>query len=110
LRECGAHQVAATTGLHASINWIEVPNLDAHRQISPVFNYFLESPDSWLSHLAGSPVVGLIDPAVADGFYLIVEPLPPGIHVLNFGGTQGDQFQFSIDITYTITVVAASLE
>jgi hypothetical protein len=110
LRECGILQVALTGELHASLNGIGVPNLAAYRQISPVFSYVLESPDNWLSYLAGFPVVGLIDPAVADGFYLLVQPLPPGIHTLNFGGTFSGQFGFSIDITYTITVVSTSLE
>jgi hypothetical protein len=41
--------------------------------------------------------------AVSDGVYLMLHPLSRGEHTLRFGGTF-DDFGFSLDITYHITV------
>src|SRR5206468_1694663 len=48
---------------------------------------------------------GVYFPAVADGFYLLLEALPAGRHTINFGGTgtfAGSEF--SQEITYHLTV------
>ena len=37
----------------------------------------------------------------ADGFYLIVAPLPPGQHTIRFGGVSRN---FATDTTYNLTV------
>jgi hypothetical protein len=42
-------------------------------------------------------------PAASDGYWLMVEPLSPGKHTINFGGTTQSGFQ--LDITYELTVV-----
>ena len=52
-------------------------------------------------NLFGLPA-GAYAPAVADGYYLLLAPLPPGPHTITFGGTDGTGF--SQDITYHITV------
>ena len=52
----------------------------------------------------GCDVSGLVDPVVADGYYLMLAPLTPGQHTLNFGGTIGDPINFTLDITYNFTV------
>jgi hypothetical protein len=43
-------------------------------------------------------------PAASDGYWLMLEPLPPGNHIINFGGASKDG-TFQIDITYEIKVV-----
>jgi len=47
---------------------------------------------------------GATSPSVDAGFYLLLRPLKVGKHVIHFGGTF-DEFNFSIDTTYIITVV-----
>ena len=41
--------------------------------------------------------------AASDGFWIMLKPLPPGEHTINFGGSFGPEF--TIDITYHISVV-----
>jgi hypothetical protein len=41
-------------------------------------------------------------PAVSDGYWVKVEALPPGNHVINFGGISNNGF--SVNVTYHITV------
>jgi hypothetical protein len=44
--------------------------------------------------------------AYSDGFWLLVDPLTEGTHTLRFGGEliTRDNFEFSTDVTYEITV------
>jgi hypothetical protein len=97
--------------LHATIDGVPVGNLD------PASTPFracagpdarCSAPDFSLTfpadNLFGLPA-DTYAPAVADGFYLLLAPLPPGPHTINFGGTGlfGGS-QFSQDITYNLTV------
>jgi hypothetical protein len=44
-----------------------------------------------------------IEPVVADGYYLMLSPLPPGPHTLVFGGSS--RLPFTLNVTYHLTVV-----
>ncbi|HEY1497424.1 MAG TPA: hypothetical protein VGF49_22860 [Candidatus Solibacter sp.] len=46
----------------------------------------------------------LVFPAASDGYWLMLNPLSPGPHIINFGGTAKNT-SFQLDITYNITVV-----
>jgi hypothetical protein len=56
--------------------------------------------------MCGDPAVPtLVSPAVSDGIWLMLRPLPPGPHTIRFGGSFpviGGVFQ--LDITYHVTV------
>jgi len=82
--------------LHAAIDGVAVSNPAAYRTKSTVFSLLLPA-----DNLFGLPA-GAYAPAVADGYYLLLAPLPPGPHTITFGGTDG--VGFSQDITYHITV------
>jgi hypothetical protein len=90
---------SAATDLHATIDGIDVPNLSSHREASPIFEVTV--PENNLFASLGLPA-GTYAPAVSDGFWLMLEPLSPGTHVITFGGTSGD---FSLDVTNNIQVV-----
>lgn len=68
--------------LFASIDGVAVGNLEAHRQISDVFDYTLPE-----NNLLGVPA-GTITGSFGDGFYLGINlaGLPPEEHTINFGG------------------------
>jgi hypothetical protein len=97
--------------LHASIDGVTVANLDpattpyracagpVARCSAPPFSLFLPA-----GNLFGAPE-GTYEPAVADGFYLLLAPLSPGPHTISFGGT-GEFLggPFSQDITYHLVV------
>jgi hypothetical protein len=92
------------TALHASIDGQPVSDLFSHRETAPAFSYTLQLTDNLQEVVNGittSDATGTVFPAVADGFYLMLRPLPPGQHVIDFGGTV---FGTPVDVTYQVTV------
>lgn len=77
------------------------PDLVARIQ-SPVFDYVLPEEDN-IYQFFGTDIAGRIKPAVSDGYWFYIPPLPPGVHTLVFGGSFPD-LGFSLEITYEITV------
>lgn len=57
----------------------------------------------------GNVPVGIYSPAVADGFYLTLEPLEIGNHILRFHAENPDA-GFVEDVTYNLTVVPVLLQ
>jgi hypothetical protein len=97
--------------LHASVDGVAVANLDpattpyrvcagpVARCSAPSFSVFLPA-----ENLFGAPE-GTYEPAVADGFFLLLAPLRPGPHTITFGGTgQSAGSPFSQEITYHLVV------
>jgi hypothetical protein len=93
-----------TTELHAIIDGVEVRSLFSYRAASPA-PYAVELPavDN-IYQLFGCDVSGTVYPQVTDGYWLMLAPLTVGEHTINFGGTIGDPVNFTLDITYHITV------
>jgi hypothetical protein len=80
----------------ATVDGLPIQDLEGHLVESPLFTFTL--PDG--NVLGLSPGTG---DSVANGYYLLLAPLPVGKHVLRFGGSFPD-FEFSLDITYKLTV------
>jgi hypothetical protein len=99
--------------LHASVDGAPIRNLDPATSryrgcAAPVAGcvpaFALTLPDD---NLFGIPA-GRYSPAVADGFYLLLAPLKPGVHTIKFGGTGnfgGPNAPFSQEITYRLRVL-----
>jgi hypothetical protein len=77
---------AAPEDIFASIDGVAVTNLHQYRATSPPFSFYFREVDNHLSAYYGQTVVGLLDPLVVDGYWLLLEPLTPGPHVLRTGG------------------------
>jgi hypothetical protein len=78
---------------------VSVPDLFSHREDSPDF-----SMNSAPNNIVGLPV-GESGVAVADGYWLMLEPMSIGeTIVLNYGGGI-DQFDFFVNVTATITFI-----
>ncbi len=97
LRAC-AHTFSFAN-LQATIDGRPLGELATYEIDSPLFTFTL--PDDNLLGVPGG-ATGL---SVANGVYLLLAPLPPGEHVLHFGGTYPDFDGFTLDITYHLTVV-----
>jgi hypothetical protein len=80
----------------AEIDGVRVPNVTRYKAMSPLFEF--TAPDN--NVLGVPPATG---ESVADGYYLLLDPLSAGQHTIRFGGTFPD-FGFSLDITYNLTV------
>jgi hypothetical protein len=109
LREQSAGIVNDIGELHVSIDGVAVPDPFAHRAISPVFSVHYTDPDNLHAFAFNHPVSGEIDPIVSDGYWFMVEPLPPGPHVLKFGGAFRSPLFYPVNITAHITVVPVPL-
>jgi len=108
LRDTAAGVVDLMTNLHVSIDGQPV-DVSTHRFSSPVFSFNFETADNLDSFIYGHPVTGLVDPIVSDGYWIMLEPLPAGTHVLSFGGEIGPPYNSSKEITDTITVAPIPL-
>jgi hypothetical protein len=116
LRPCAAEPIDAATGLAVEIDGVPVGDLESFRAQSPLFGLTLPE-DNLLGTQAGTcnpdPAAGGVCVpylAVADGFYLMLPPLPPGEHIIHIHGVlppfvPGEE-SFTVDITYDpLTVV-----
>ena len=96
--------------LHASIDDQPVPNLLQHRATSPPFSFDFPDGDNPLTLFYQHPIIGLDDPVIADGYWLMLEPLSPGPHVLHTGGKVSIPFFLPHYIICNITVVPIALD
>ena len=78
--------------------------MEFFRTKSPVFSYTVPDENSLYDYfgLVGPQFEGTIKPAVADGYWAYIPPLPPGAHVVEFGAA--DTSGFSLNVTYLLTV------
>lgn len=93
--------------LQATLDGVPIPNVADHRETvgAPGFPMTLP-PDNLLESFGFTFPGGVVDPTVSDGWWLMLEPLPPGPHVLTFTGTYGDPINFTLSIRYNILVEA----
>lgn len=104
--------IGPTSELHASVDGVPVGNLNP--QDTPFHACAGGDPACSSAFSVTLPALaknlfgvhaGVYAPAVADGFYLMLGPLHPGAHTINFGG-QGvfAGSPFSEEITYNLVV------
>ncbi len=110
LRDEAAFFTTQVQSLFLTIDGKPASDLTSYRTISPVFRFVLPEEDN-LFQFFGLDISGEVAPAVADGYYVLLTPLPPGWHTIVFGGTtntldeNGDPALFSLSITYHIRVM-----
>lgn len=97
--------IMATSELHATVDGCPIPNLSSYRATSAPFNFRLPANDN-IVQFFGINISGTVAPVVTDGFWLLLAPLPIGEHIINFGGTFGNPINFTLNITYHITVTS----
>jgi hypothetical protein len=90
--------------MRASLDGVPLNNLEAYRVESPLFNITIPA-----DNVFGSPAG--TSGAVADGFWVFLEPLPPGPHEVSFAvnvlddpTTPATDESYSTDIVYNLTV------
>jgi hypothetical protein len=104
-REAAAFLADHIGDLSASVDGVEVGNLQDYRVSSPQYDFTAPSP--WVF---GD--VGGTGTAVVDGYFLMLAPLSRGEHTLHIAGAfhfstdEGDPFDLDlpIDVTFHITV------
>jgi len=88
--------------LYCEIDGQRVDRLDLHREESPYFPFTV--PPGNLFGL--DPIIAYT--GVSDGFWVLLESLSPGDHVIRFQGKLGpiDDPSFQLDVTYRLKVEA----
>jgi hypothetical protein len=101
LRACATGQADNFTALHASVDGRTIAGLSRFRFSSPLFRFRSVSDNPF-----GIPVTppGQPSPAVADGYWVMLHPLPPGSHTIEFGGA-APAFGFTTSASYRVVVV-----
>jgi len=81
-------------------------DLGQYRAESPLFT-FGPLPADNVFNLIGIPGAGAVASSVSDGYYVMLHPLPAGVHVVHFFGevdAPDGSLIFAQDITYHLTV------
>ncbi len=97
LRAFAAQEIDGATNLSLEIDGATFRHLDRHRVQSPEFSFTLP-PNNIINFRPGT-----YDPAVSDGYFVMLRPLPAGQHSIHFHG-ELPAFGFSLDVTYNLTV------
>jgi hypothetical protein len=95
-----AELIDGLVDLTCQIDGHEVTNLDSFRfQTPPGKEYFVTMPENsiWLP-------AGTYGPAVDDGYWLMLAPLPVGHHTIHFTAALAEGVNL-LDVTYQVTVV-----
>lgn len=105
LRNCTDFYMDLVTNLFCEIDGVPLKDLQSYRAASPLFNFGPLPDNNVLDYFGTDAPQGTISASVANGFYLMLTPLRPGQHTIHFGGTFGDPINFTLDITYHLTVI-----
>jgi hypothetical protein len=108
LRSCAKADQDTVITKEITIDGANIGNLDSYRFQSPLFN--LTYPENNIAGIAPQTTK-----AVSDGFWILLEPLPPGTHEVHFKAALGDPTaigttNFALDVRYLLTVVEAQTE
>lgn len=101
VKQAAKQQADQINSLHATLDGTTIAQatLFTHREVSPAFSFVAVA-----NNQVGIFAVGNSGIAIADGYFLMLDPPAPGTHVLNYGGG-ASAFGLFIDETDTITVL-----
>ena len=104
----GARQyIDHVTALSATLDGVPIQDLSLppensiYRATSPMFVF---NGDRTL--LSWDPCVGPGHKGVSDGYWIMLKPLSPGLHILSFSGTETfPSGSFTVSVTYNLTIL-----
>lgn len=98
--------VSLTLEARADVDGVEIPADRILRLLAPVFSYTVPDGDNIFRYFGLDTPGQIVDPAVSDGYWVMLPPLSPGTHVVHFRGVAGPSpFNVGHDATYYLTVV-----
>jgi hypothetical protein len=105
LRALAASNTDGTSVLECTVDGVPLEGLFLYRAASPEGGFVMHVPeDSIVTEWGYTP--GDRDPAVADGYWLLLAPLSAGEHEIWFHAAIGDPAApaFEVEVTYHLTV------
>jgi hypothetical protein len=106
LRDAVKSAIDGASGLAADVDGVPITITSDFRVGSPAKPTFCFTlpPDDVLTAIGEGPYSpGTYCPAVDDGYYVMLAPLPAGTHTIHFHG-EIPAFNFTLDVTYHLTV------
>lgn len=105
LRACAKAQIDHVTIKEASVDGVQLQDLDNYRVESPLFEFTLPK-----NNILGLPAGS--SPSVSDGYWILLAPLPVGKHTVHFRGVavfpnpkpKKPPFVFETEVTYSLSV------
>jgi len=88
------------TNLHAEVDSVPIQDLERYQSHST--NFAIQLP---ADNIVGAPGATLCSPSVADGIYIMLAPLTPGVHTIHLHA-EFPASDFFVDVTYHLTVSA----
>jgi hypothetical protein len=104
----GAHSlIDPASVLYATVDGVQLLKLFGFRAESPPGGYVQHIPPGSIATTDFGYAPGDRYPAVADGYWVALEPLPAGDHVVYFTGAVGNPRApgFELEVTYTLHVI-----
>ena len=93
------------SGLSAEFDGQKVADLARFKTKITKFNYTLPAEPNFYDCTGATGVTGLIDPAYAAGFFVMLPPQAAGAHTLHFAGkSPASRPAVDLDVTYHLTV------
>jgi hypothetical protein len=110
LRDAATLFIDGATNVSVAVDGIAIKKL--RRVRSEVFVVALPENNVFVEPCAPLPVpAGIYSPAVDEGFYVLLNPLPLGPHALHFHAENPSAVPaFTLDVTYILTVVPVLLK
>jgi len=71
------------------------------RVVSPAFVFTIPTDNLFTAIGEGTFTAGSYYPAIGDGYFVMLDPLPPGRHKIHFNGSSNG---FTLDVTYFLNV------
>jgi hypothetical protein len=96
-------QINAATSLEVSIDGVAIEDPFAYRAQSPPGGFALNF-GPLLADLGFPPTPDPREPAVADGYWILLAPLRKGAHIIEFRSSQSGPPVFNLHVTYHLTV------
>jgi hypothetical protein len=103
LRATAAWYMDLVTNMQCELDGRSFNGLESYRVAGEPFGVNLPSGNLWEFFGCATPA-GSYSPLVPDGTYLMLAPLSVGQHTLHFTGTVGAPVNFTLEITYHLTV------
>lgn len=102
LRLAAKTQIDRVSSLKAIIDGVQIPDLQKYRAQSQLYTITLPT-DNIMGVEPGTTS------SIAEGYWIFLNPLPPGNHEIIFGGSAGDpsvtsSMNFVTEVTYHLTV------
>jgi hypothetical protein len=99
VRQAAADQADLIDELHCTVDGVPIGDLFSHREVSPAFSF-----EAAVDNAIGVPA-GDSGTAVADGYWVMLEPLGPGEHTLHFGGGISS-FGYSVAVAADVQITS----